>query len=439
MTLGAALGAAASTVFDARSPMWVTGGLGTLALLSTGVWLIDGHRIRSLQRWLSGTMQLEPPKIAGPLGEVAYRIEKAVKARERAAEAERQSLEQFLAAIEVSPNGVLLLDDADQVQWFNRTAASHFGLDPSRDHRQRVTNLVRAPAFVAHLHAHDEKGDVVFLSPRGDATLSVLVRPYGKSMRLVLSQDITERERTDAMRRDFVANVSHEIRSPLTVLAGFVETLAELPLTVAEKERVLLLMRQQAHRMQALVSDLLALAQIEGAPRPPSDQWVDVAGLMQHLESDAMALDGSRHRLTFANDGVASIAGSDTELLSACWNLVSNALRYSPDGGHVHVAWSIRADGMSEFCVSDDGPGIAREHIPRLTERFYRVDGSRSRETGGTGLGLAIVKHVVQRHEGELLISSEPGQGSQFRVQLPKYRSRVVDEALAEDIAAAGG
>ncbi len=370
-----------------------------------------------------------PPALGGPVGELALRIDKTLTERDRAVEAERDRLTQFLAAIEAAPSGVLLLDNDDQVRWFNATAAGHFGLDPTRDLLQRVTNLVRAPAFVAHLQSHRYDTEVVFRSPQGDATLAVLVRPYGEAMRVALSQDITERERNDAMRRDFVANVSHEIRSPLTVLVGFIESLTDLPLNAAERDRVLLLMRQQAQRMQALVTDLLALARIEGAPRPPLDAWIDVEAMLRQIESDARTLDAGRHHLEFANRGVARIAGVESEVFSACWNLVGNALRYTPAGGRISAWWSVRTGGGAEFCVIDDGPGIAREHIPRITERFYRVDASRSRETGGTGLGLAIVKHVVQRHGGELLITSEPGKGSQFRLLWPAQRVQLAETA----------
>jgi two-component system phosphate regulon sensor histidine kinase PhoR len=404
---------------------WILG-LGALAFVCGLRCLIDSRRIRELQAWALGAMPTPAPALRGPLGDVALRFERTLREHEHMIEAERDRLAQFLSAIDAAPSGVMLLDARDEVRWFNTTAASHFGLDAKRDLEQRVTNLVRDPAFVSYLQAQRFDGEVVFPSPKGDATLTVLVRRYGDSMRVALSQDITERERNDAMRRDFVANVSHEIRSPLTVLAGFIESLTDLPLSSAERQRVLLLMRQQSNRMQALVTDLLALAQIEGAPRPPADRWISVDAQLRQLESDAAALDQGKHRLQFANHGLARVAGVESELFSACWNLVANALRYTPPGGQVTVSWERRPDGQGEFCVSDDGPGIAREHIARVTERFYRVDASRSRETGGTGLGLAIVKHVVQRHDGDLRIASDLGKGSQFRLLLPAHRIEAV-------------
>jgi two-component system, OmpR family, phosphate regulon sensor histidine kinase PhoR len=257
----------------------------------------------------------------------------------------------------------------------------------------------------------------------------VLVRRYGDDLKLVLSQDLTEQERTEGMRRDFVANVSHEIRTPLTVLTGFLETLTNLPLTEVERKRVLLLMTQQAERMDTLVGDLLTLAQLEGSPRPAADRWVSVAELFTRVEADARALSAGRHGLHFGGADGAEIAGAQAELLSALTNLVNNAVRYTQEGGGIDVTWRVLGDGSGELAVADTGPGIAREHLPRLTERFYRVDGSRSRETGGTGLGLSIVKHVAQRHGGELDIRSEPGKGSTFRLVLPAPRVRAAATA----------
>jgi len=226
------------------------------------------------------------------------------------------------------------------------------------------------------------------------------------------------------MRRDFVANVSHEIRTPLTVLSGFIETLNNLPLTEVERRRVLELMSQQTTRMQTLVGDLLTLAQLEGSPRPSADRWVSLQKVFAQVRADAEALSAGRHTLSFDGADGAQIAGTEAELLSAIANLVNNAVRYTSAGGRIDVAWKARADGTGELEVRDTGIGIEREHLPRLTERFYRVDGSRSRDTGGTGLGLSIVKHVAQRHGGELEMRSEPGKGSSFTLLFPAARVR---------------
>ena len=391
--------------------------LGVIAVRDT----MHGYR---LINWLRGSQEGQAPRDAGLWGELGYRIERSIRLRERAAEAERDRLTQFLSAIEASPNGVMLLDEGDQIEWCNSLAADHFGLDPQRDRRQRVTNLVRAPAFVGYLQAGRFTDAIQIPDPRGRRTLSVFVRPYGDGQRLVLSQDITERERSDGMRRDFVANVSHEIRTPLTVLSGFIETMTNLPLTEVERKRVLTLMTQQADRMGTLVSDLLTLSQLEGSPRPHTDRWIELAPLLAQVEADARVLSARRHTLAFPSGVEAQIAGSQNELLSAITNLVNNAVRYTPEGGRIELSWRLLADGAGEIAVTDTGLGIAREHLPRLTERFYRVDGSRSRDTGGTGLGLAIVKHVAQRHGGELVIESELGRGSTFRLVFPAARVR---------------
>jgi two-component system phosphate regulon sensor histidine kinase PhoR len=417
---GAGIGAIVGNLVDAPQL-----GPSIGAAIAVAIWvLVDGLRALHLMDWLRGDLERPAPRDRGFWGEASYRIERALRLRDRAFVQEQERFGQFMSAIEASPNGVLLLDAADQIQWLNAVAAAHFGLDPQRDRLQRVTNLVRSPTFVAYLQAGVFDEPVVFSTPGGDSTLSVIVSRYGDGMRLVLTQDITERERTEAMRRDFVANVSHEIRTPLTVLAGFVETIATLPLTDVERERVLALMTQQTARMTTLVEDLLTLAKLEGSPRPTCDRWTPVARLFAQVESEARGLSAGRHTLRFHVQAQDEVAGNDSEWTSAVANLVSNAVRYTPAGGTITVTWAHRGDGNAEIEVKDTGPGIAREHIGRLTERFYRVDGSRSRDTGGTGLGLSIVKHVVQRHGGELDIQSELGRGSTFRIVIPAARVR---------------
>lgn len=387
--------------------------------------VVDTLRGYRLINWLRGSQVGDAPRDTGFWGELGYRVERSIRVHERGIEVERNRLAQFKLALEASPNGVMLLDGSDQIEWCNSVAADHFGLDPKRDRLQRVTNLVRAPAFVAYLQEGAFNDGVSIPGPRGRGTLSLLIRRYGDDMKLLLSQDITERERSDAMRRDFVANVSHEIRTPLTVLSGFIETMNNLPLTEAERRRVLMLMGQQTQRMQMLVADLLTLAQLEGSPRPTSDRWVPLAPLLAHVLADATALSAGRHTLQFASGQGVSLGGAEAELFSAITNLVNNAVRYTPEGGRIDVGWKVLADGSGELSVRDSGPGIAREHLPRLAERFYRVDGSRSRDTGGTGLGLSIVKHVIQRHGGELDVQSELGQGSTFRLLIPAVRIRL--------------
>jgi two-component system phosphate regulon sensor histidine kinase PhoR len=375
------------------------------------------------------------PRLSGFWSELGYRFEGALRERERRVELEGQRLAQFLSAIEASPNGVLLLDANDHILWCSRVAAGHFALDPQRDLGQRVTNLVRAPEFVAHLQGlasstkdgpdGEPREPVSMPSPARNLNLSVLAVTYANGLRLVLSQDVTDSQRNDEMRRNFVANVSHEIRTPLTVLVGFVDTLSDLPLSEAERARVIGLMRQQSQRMQSLVDDLLTLARIEGSAPPPPDRWIDLAELVGQVKVEAEGLSQGRHKFDWTGElaGI-ELAGNASELRSAMANLMSNAVRYTPEQGRISFTVETRRDGRLQVEVRDSGIGIAPEHLPRLTERFYRVDGSRSRATGGTGLGLAIVKHVVQRHGGELQIRSEPGQGSTFTMMLPAARMR---------------
>ncbi len=422
----AALGAIAGTTIgwggDAVLLLTVLGA-SVGASLSAFADRMKGYR---LMQWLRGERERPAPRATAFWGELGYRIERQMMQLQREVESERANTRAFLAAIEASPNGVLLLDGEDQIAWCNAVAADHFGLDPTRDLRQRVTNLVRDPAFVSQLQHGPFDGSVVFEGRQPGGSLQVMVRPYGDAgKKLVLSQDITARERADAMRRDFVANVSHEIRTPLTVLAGFVETMDSLPLSEVERQRVLGLMGQQTARMQALVADLLTLAQLEGSPRPPPDEWHGLDEILRPAQVEAVALSAGRHTLQVDETPHVELAGRVMEIRSAIGNLLSNAVRYTPGGGQVRLTWLLREDGSGVLSVIDTGPGIAREHLPRLTERFYRVESGRSRDTGGTGLGLSIVKHVMQRHGGEIDISSETGRGSVFRLIFPPFRVRL--------------
>ena len=420
------VGGAAGMLLGER---YAHGALGALLGAGFGVFvhsLVDAVRAEKLVQWLRGKQVNNAPRGGEFWGEVGYRVERSVRRLEGSVLDEREQLDEFLSAIEASPNGVMMLDASDQIQWCNSEAGDHFGLDPQRDKHQRVTNLVRAPAFVDYLQRGAFNEAVVFPGPGSRGSVSVLVRPYGDGMKLVLSQDVTERERNDSMRRDFVANVSHEIRTPLTVLSGFIETMVNLQLSDVERRRVMELMAQQTRRMQSLVGDLLTLAQLEGSPRPAPDRWVNLQRLFLQVHADAQALSAGRHHFLFQAPLEVQLAGAESELLSALANLVTNAVRYTPADRSIAVSWCGRNDGSGEIEVKDDGPGIAREHLPRLTERFYRVDGSRSRDTGGTGLGLSIVKHVMLRHGGELDIQSELGKGSSFKLIFPSARVRTI-------------
>nr|WP_255437571.1 phosphate regulon sensor histidine kinase PhoR [Comamonas flocculans] len=405
--------------------------------LACGWFVRDAWRATRALAWLRQGEGAPGTRLGGAWGEALDRVRRLLheKARERAASEQR--LHTFLAALQASPNGVLLLDATGHIQWCNQMAAQHFGLDAQRDHMQSIANLLRDPAFGGYLATGDFTGDVVLngreSTPAHPVRLSVHLYPYGDGQRLMLSRDITALEQAEAMRRDFVANVSHEIRTPLTVLAGFVETLQTLALQPPERARYLDLMAGQARRMRDLVQDLLTLSRLEADTPPPLDHWTPVDELLTRCGQEARALsrqllpaDQAPHRWRFPAPeqlvDAGAIAGAPSELHSALSNLLANAVRHTPAGGCIAMSWERQADGSARLAVCDDGPGIAPEHLQRLTERFYRIDRDRSREHGGTGLGLAIVKHVAQRHGAQLQISSTLGEGSQFALVFPSER-----------------
>lgn len=327
----------------------------------------------------------------------------------------------LIAAGQALTDGVVLLDEADRILFCNTTAESQLGLAVASDRGQAIVNLVRQPEFVSYLQARDFARPLTLRSERvKDCTLSIHVIPYADDHRLLQVKDITQSERLDRTRRDFVANVSHELRTPLTVLAGFLETLQEIDVDPAERRRYLDLMAEQSKRMQTIVQDLLTLSSIESAP-PPGNEVIDMASLIDKLARDARALSAGRHVIEVVGDGRTDLRGSEPELVSAFANLVTNAVRYTPAGGTIRIVWHALGQG-AEFAVEDTGIGIPAEHIPRLTERFYRIDRGRSRDSGGTGLGLAIVKHSLNRHNAQLEITSRPGQGSRFAARFPASR-----------------
>ena len=409
-----------------------------VALFFAGLaWLlIDLTRAARLFNWLKTGESAGAVAISGLWGELFERVRRQLRSREQQTQASEARLQDFLAALQASPNGVVLLDPDSRIEWFNQTAASHFGFERERDLSQHIGNLVRDPGFAAYFADRDFSRDVIMPgnanSPTRPVKLATHLHLYAQGRFLLLSRDITSVEQAEVMRRDFVANVSHEIRTPLTVLSGFVETLQSLSLDPLERGRYLDLMAQQAHRMQTLVSDLLILSRLEGSPAVGNSDWVSVPQLLKRVIDEAQALttflhlaSGSRQAVGLIAQQPCEVAGSHSELLSAMTNLASNAVRHTPVSGTIIVKWQLLVDGRGEFSVEDTGPGIAAEHIPRLTERFYRIDHSRSRETGGTGLGLAIVKHVVQRHGAQLNIESTPGKGSRFAITFPAHRVRV--------------
>jgi two-component system, OmpR family, phosphate regulon sensor histidine kinase PhoR len=434
-------------VWLAPQSLEIRGGLAGMLFMGS-VWVLwDFTRGLRVLQWLRDDDLSEVPVRLGLWGAVAERVRRSARMRQLAIRESDQRLQDFLAALQASPNGVVLLDASGRIEWFNQTAATHLGLDPARDQLQHLVNLVRDPGFAAYIAAGDYHGSVAMPARSHSSSLpvriSVQLHDYGQGKRLLLSRDITLFEQAEAMRRDFVANVSHEIRTPLTVLSGFVETLQTLPLDESERTRYLDLMAQQADRMQSLVSDLLMLSRLEGSPPPGAGEWSSVPVMLGQLERDARALSavlnpplsGPSQHVVFEPVPAWELSGTAKEWHSAMSNLLSNAIRYTPSGGEVRCGWLEHEDGRGEFFVQDSGPGVAAEHIPRLTERFYRVDRSRSRDTGGTGLGLAIVKHVVQRHGAELRIESAPGKGSRFAILFPAIRLRPIAQPALLDAA----
>ena len=379
------------------------------------------RHMSALRNWLRRPELERLPRGRGVWEEALAELHRFLKRRDAEHDSLAQSLARFGAAVRALPDGVVILDREQRIEWSNPTAAHHFGIDPRRDLGQPVMNLIRQPDFVTYLAA-GEFGQPLVLRTR-DKTLSLRVIEFGDAQKLLNSRDVTADERIDIMRRDFVANVSHELKTPVTVLSGFVETLSDesFPMSPSQRNRYLAMMAEQAMRMQHLVEDLLTLSALESSAAPTDEQPIEVRPFLERLTEEARALSAGRHRIESAVQEDCRLVGSAAELHSAFSNLVSNAVRYTPAGGAVRLAWRL-ADGGGTFSVSDSGIGIEARHIPRLTERFYRVDSGRSRETGGTGLGLAIVKHALTRHQAILDVVSEPGRGSTFSALFPPGR-----------------
>jgi two-component system phosphate regulon sensor histidine kinase PhoR len=400
------------------------------ALVAAGLAWILVYHVRHLARFAKWAADPSPDNVPEGAGSwdivfsALYRNERAALRREKEL---ADALAQLRRAAQAMPDGVVLLDARHSIEWCNDNAASMLGLDPTADIGRPIANLIREPAFIDYLAGHDDASPPVRVPVERGGVLSVQLIPYGEAQTLLLVRDVTQSDRVETMRRDFVANVSHELRTPLTVLVGFLETVRELKLDPQRVKDYLGMMREQAARMHRIIEDLLALSVLESAP-PPAAERVRAAHLLERLRADATALSNGKHTIAATGAPHVDLIGSEAELASAFGNLVSNAIRYTPAGGKVTLSWRDGPDGAF-FSVEDTGPGIAPEHIPRLTERFYRVDRSRSRETGGTGLGLAIVKHALARHQGSLDVESKVGAGSRFTVRLPPQRTIPLETA----------
>ncbi|MCE5981876.1 phosphate regulon sensor histidine kinase PhoR [Pseudomonas wadenswilerensis] len=313
-------------------------------------------------------------------------------------------------------DAVIMLDSDGNLEWWNRAAETLLGLKTPQDSGQPVTNLVRHPRFKEYFEQENYQEPLEIPSPINDRMrVQLHITRYGNNEHLMLVRDVTRIHQLEQMRKDFVANVSHELRTPLTVIAGYLETLLDNVEEVNPRwVRALQQMQQQGGRMQTLLNDLLLLAKLEATDYPSDNQPVAVETLLQSIKGDAQALSGQRNqRISLEAQPGIRLKGSEAELRSAFSNLVFNAVKYTQDEGQIRIRWWADEQG-AHLSVQDSGIGIDPKHLPRLTERFYRVDSSRASNTGGTGLGLAIVKHVLLRHRARLEISSVPGHGSTF-------------------------
>jgi two-component system phosphate regulon sensor histidine kinase PhoR len=430
------------------SELWmrVSGGLGLLALFALVLWPIAGatvaalafalgatvfalyhvHQLAKLARWLADPRLETVPQAGGVWGEAFSALYQIVRRQSKSRHQLSEALARFRRAGEAMPDGVVILDEHDEIEWFNPVAGRQLGLDLESDVGRPITYLLRQTQFQEYLAAHNYAEPLVLRSARNpELTLSIQLVPFGAKQKLLISRDISRFEQLETVRRDFVANVSHELKTPLTVVGGFLETLHDHPdLPAEERARQIELMLDQTRRMQRLVDDLLILSRLESAATPLQEGPVNVPALVRKLSKEAENLSRGRHTIRADIRADVWLTGAERELESAFGNLVSNAVRYTPAGGEVVLCWEAMPDGGACFFVSDTGIGIEPQHIPRLTERFYRVDRSRSRETGGTGLGLSIVKHVLTRHQGRLEIESQVGKGSRFSACFPASRVR---------------
>ncbi|WP_208280751.1 phosphate regulon sensor histidine kinase PhoR [Massilia oculi] len=398
---------------------WWFGAVAGLALALAGIAVAVFTQLSYLYKlgeWLDEPHSTRLPDGWGAWTDAFARLYRLRRDDERHQAELTEWLARFRQAMHLLPEGVAIMDDVLFLEWCNPAAERHLGLTMERDKGLRVTNLVRHPDFIDYIVLGRYEQPLT-LSFRG-RKLECRIIPFENRRQILVTHDATDTERIEAMRRDFIANASHELRTPLTVIVGFLEIAMSDPgIDVATRMAHLNLMTEQAHRMQRLIQDMLTLSRLESDEYPLKRERVDVRSLVESIAAEARALSGGRHQIEVAVDG-PDVMGSMEELRSAFANLASNAVRYSPNGGTIRLAWTRGADALS-FAVTDCGIGIDPEHIPRLTERFYRVDKSRSRETQGTGLGLAIVKHVLLRHGGKLTITSQPGKGSTFSASLP--------------------
>jgi two-component system phosphate regulon sensor histidine kinase PhoR len=398
---------------------WMSGAVTALAfalVIVVALLIVQLNYLHKLGEWLNDPKSGKLPDGWGAWTDVFARLYRLRRDDERNQNELTEWLARFRQAMQLLPEGVAIMDDVLFLEWCNPAAERHLGLTLEADKGRRVTNLIRHPEFIDYIILGRYEQPLT-LAIRG-RKLVVQIIPFENRRQILVTHDATESDRIEAMRRDFIANASHELRTPLTVVVGFLEiALADPGLDTETRTAHLKLMTEQAQRMQRLIEDMLTLSRLESDEYPLKRERVDVHALVEQVAGDARALSNGRHAIEFEIDG-PDLMGSTDELRSAFGNLATNAVRYTPAGGTISLSWR-RGPNDLRFEVVDTGIGIDEQHIARLTERFYRVDKSRSRETQGTGLGLAIVKHVLLRHGGKLSIRSTPGKGSVFTASLP--------------------
>jgi two-component system phosphate regulon sensor histidine kinase PhoR len=396
--------------------LWV-GICGALALyLAWNLW-----QLRELHFWLQHRGVADPPDAAGLWGDVVAQVVRLHRRKRFHKERLTRLFRELRRSTAAMPDGVVMLDPQGEIVWFNRKAGEMLELSRRADLGLRIDNLVRHPDFVQYLHGGDHAAPVIVrVHFNTERYLAFQLISYGEDQRLLMLRDVTREVRLEQMRKDFVANASHELRSPLTVVSGYLETfgadpsLGELAAPIAE-------MRRQTDRMTRIIEDLLELSRLEASDGPIKGLPIDVAAMAALLRKDVLARPQHPAVVEVSIESADSLVGDEAMVQSAFSNLVDNAAKYTPTDGSVLIRWWADGDG-GHFSVRDTGPGIAAEHLPRLTERFYRVDPGRSRETGGSGLGLAIVKHALHRHGGRLQIESVEGRGSTFTCHFPRER-----------------
>ena len=375
-----------------------------------------------LEWWLRHRSFADAPDVGGVWGEIIAQIVRLHRRKRFHKQRFVQLMRQLQRSTAALPNGVVILNAQREIVWFNRMAARLLNLRRTADLGMRIENLLREPEFVRYLAGQDYSNPVVIRPTTAeDCYLSMQVAPYGDGQLLLLVSDVSRQMRLEAVRRDFVANASHELRSPLTVISGYLETLGQDPVLDADLQGPVAEMRRQAERMTAIIRDLLELSRLEESDEVVGGEPIDIAALLALLRKDVLARPAHPRDVRVRVDSQARLMGDEPEIHSAFSNLVDNAAKYTAVDGSIEMRWWVDEDG-GHFAVSDTGMGIPPEHIPRLTERFYRVDAGRSRSTGGSGLGLAIVKHVLQRHGATLEVQSTLGAGSTFTCHFPAER-----------------